>query len=112
MHQTRSARFRLTPPSKPGRDTLGPQWHSRRWSAASLAGHLGLDNLCWVYDNNHITIGGNTRIAFTEDIATRFLTLRIMKTFGASAPLRELQRKLGFEPERVVETAKSLLGRR
>jgi len=41
--------------------------------AASLAGHLGLDNLCWVYDNNHITIEGNTRIAFTEDVATRFL---------------------------------------
>lgn len=41
--------------------------------AASLAGHLGLDNLCWVYDNNHITIEGNTRLAFTEDVATRFL---------------------------------------
>jgi transketolase len=41
--------------------------------AASLAGHLGLDNLCWIYDNNHITIEGNTRIAFTEDVAARFL---------------------------------------
>jgi transketolase len=41
--------------------------------AASLAGHLGLDNLCWVYDNNHITIEGSTSIAFTEDIAARFL---------------------------------------
>jgi transketolase len=41
--------------------------------AASLAGHLGLDNLCWVYDNNHITIEGDTRLAFTEDVATRFL---------------------------------------
>src|SRR6202795_4709329 len=41
--------------------------------AASLAAHLGLDNLCWVYDNNHITIEGNTRLAFTEDVATRFL---------------------------------------
>ncbi len=41
--------------------------------AASLAGHLQLDNLCWVYDNNHITIEGNTKIAFTEDVATRFL---------------------------------------
>ncbi len=40
---------------------------------ASLAGHLGLDNLCWVYDNNHITIEGNTRLAFTEDVAARFL---------------------------------------
>jgi transketolase len=34
-----------------------------------------------------------------------------MKTFGASAPLKELQRKFGFEPERVVEVAKDLLGR-
>jgi len=41
--------------------------------AASLAGHLGLDNLCWVWDNNHITIEGNTKIAFTEDVAARFL---------------------------------------
>jgi transketolase len=41
--------------------------------AASLAAHLGLDNLCWIYDNNHITIEGNTRIAFTEDVAGRFL---------------------------------------
>lgn len=41
--------------------------------AASLAGHLGLDNLCWVWDNNHITIEGNTRITFTEDVAARFL---------------------------------------
>jgi len=41
--------------------------------AASLAGHLGLDNLCWIYDNNHITIEGNTRITFTEDVAARFV---------------------------------------
>lgn len=41
--------------------------------AASLAGHLGLDNLCWIYDNNHITIEGDTSIAFTEDVAARFL---------------------------------------
>ena len=41
--------------------------------AASLAGHLGLDDLCWIYDNNHISIEGNTRIAFTEDVAARFL---------------------------------------
>jgi transketolase len=41
--------------------------------SASLAGHLGLDNLCWVYDNNHITIEGHTSLAFTEDVAGRFL---------------------------------------
>jgi len=41
--------------------------------AASLAGHLGLSNLCWIYDNNHITIEGNTRLAFSEDVAGRFL---------------------------------------
>jgi transketolase len=41
--------------------------------AASLAGHLGLDNLCWIYDNNHITIEGSTKLAFTEDVETRFL---------------------------------------
>ena len=42
--------------------------------AASLAGHLGLDNLCWVYDNNHITIEGPTGITFTEDVSARFLS--------------------------------------
>src|SRR5215471_9911770 len=41
--------------------------------AASLAAHLELDNLCWIYDNNHITIEGSTSLAFTEDIAARFL---------------------------------------
>lgn len=42
--------------------------------AASLAGHLGLNNLIWIYDNNHITIEGNTNITFTEDVAGRFLS--------------------------------------
>jgi transketolase len=42
---------------------------------ASLAGHLKLSNLCWIYDNNHITIEGNTALAFTEDVATRFIGL-------------------------------------
>jgi len=44
--------------------------------AASLAGHLGLDNLCWIYDNNHITIEGSTSIAFTEDVIARFIAYR------------------------------------
>ena len=41
--------------------------------AASLAGHLGLGNLCWIYDSNHITIEGNTALAFSEDVGGRFL---------------------------------------
>ncbi|MFQ6022335.1 MAG: transketolase [Acidiferrobacterales bacterium] len=44
--------------------------------AASLAGHLRLANLCWIYDNNKITIEGHTDWAFSEDIATRFLGYR------------------------------------
>ena len=41
--------------------------------AASLAGHLKLANLCWIYDNNHITIEGNTALAYSDDVATRFI---------------------------------------
>ncbi|HET7875027.1 MAG TPA: transketolase [Methylomirabilota bacterium] len=41
--------------------------------AASLAGHLKLSNLCWIYDNNKITIEGHTNWAFSEDVATRFI---------------------------------------
>jgi transketolase len=41
--------------------------------AASLAGHLKLGNLCWIYDNNRITIEGPTSLAFSEDVATRFI---------------------------------------
>ncbi len=40
--------------------------------AASLAAHHKLSNLVWIYDNNHITIEGNTKLAFTEDVAARF----------------------------------------
>jgi transketolase len=41
--------------------------------AASLAAHLGLSNLCWIYDSNKVTIEGHTNIAFSEDVAARFL---------------------------------------
>jgi transketolase len=40
--------------------------------AASLAGHLGLGNLCWIYDSNTVTIEGHTRLTFSEDVETRF----------------------------------------
>jgi transketolase len=41
--------------------------------AASLAGHLQLSNLCWIYDHNHVTLDGPASWSFTEDVATRFL---------------------------------------
>jgi transketolase len=41
--------------------------------AASVAGHLKLANLCWIYDCNHVTIEGHTDLAFTEDVAARFM---------------------------------------
>jgi transketolase len=40
--------------------------------AASIAGHLRLDNLCWIYDNNHITIDGKTSLAYEDDVSSRF----------------------------------------
>jgi transketolase len=41
--------------------------------AASIAGHLELDNLCWIYDNNQITIDGKTNLAYDDDVAARFM---------------------------------------
>ena len=41
--------------------------------AASLAGHLRIPNLCWIYDNNHVTIEGHTDLTFSDDVACRFL---------------------------------------
>jgi transketolase len=66
--------------------------------AASLAGHLGLDNLCWIYDNNHITIEGATSIAFTEDVIARFIAYRwnVMRVGDAN------------DIERIEETLRSL----
>ena len=43
--------------------------------AASLAAHLKLSNLCWIYDNNGITIEGHTNLAFSEDVATKYIGL-------------------------------------
>ncbi len=43
--------------------------------AASLAGHLRLSNLCWIYDNNHISLDGKTALSFSEDAAARFASM-------------------------------------
>jgi transketolase len=53
--------------------------------AASLAGHLKLDNLCWIYDSNAVTIEGETSLAFTEDVATRFRSYGWAVTYVADA---------------------------
>jgi transketolase len=53
--------------------------------AASLAGHLKLDNLCWIYDSNAVTIEGATSLAFTEDVATRFRSYGWTVTYVADA---------------------------
>src|SRR4029450_8882415 len=61
--------------------------------AASLAGHLKLNNLCWIYDNNHITIEGNTALAYSDDVATRFIGLGWNVTrVGDANDLEMLQR--------------------
>ncbi len=64
--------------------------------AASLAGHLGLDNLCWVWDNNRITIEGNTSITFTEDVAARFLAYgwNVLRV-GDANDIDRIERALG-----------------
>lgn len=64
--------------------------------AASLAGHLGLSNLCWIYDNNKITIEGHTHWAFTEDVATRFIAYGWNVTrVGDANDLEMLERAFG-----------------
>ena len=50
--------------------------------AASLAGHLKLSNLCWIYDNNTITIEGHTDLAFSEDVGNAFRGYRLERAAG------------------------------
>jgi transketolase len=64
--------------------------------AASLAGHLGLENLCWIYDSNTVTIEGHTDLAFSEDVEGRFKgyrwnVLRVPDANDTSAVARALE---------------------
>jgi transketolase len=64
--------------------------------AASIAGHLKLANLCWIYDNNTISIEGHTELAFSEDVAERFRgygwnTLHVKDANDAAALAEALQ---------------------
>lgn len=76
--------------------------------AASLAGHLKLNNLVWIYDNNNITIEGETDLAFTENVAKRFeaygWTIFHVKDVNDLAALQ-----LGFENAKAVTSGPVLL---
>jgi len=77
--------------------------------AASLAGHLGLSNLCWIYDNNTITIEGHTELAFSEDVETRFKGYRwnVLRVNDANDTARLAQavqafRRTGDRPTLII----------
>jgi transketolase len=68
--------------------------------AASLAGHLGLSNLAWIYDNNRITIEGKTALAFSEDVAARFLAYNWhVQRVGDANDLETLERAIHIARE-------------
>ncbi len=64
--------------------------------ASSLAGHLGLDNLIVIYDDNHITIDGNTELAFTEDVARRYKAYgwRVLEVGGDGNDMESFEKAL------------------
>ena len=76
--------------------------------AASLAGHLALANLCWIYDNNHVTIEGNTALTFSDDVATRFAGYGWNVTRVGDANDRELIAR-AFESFRAEEGRPTLV---
>jgi transketolase len=77
--------------------------------AASLAGHLQLSNLCWLYDNNTVTIEGHTVLAFSEDVETRFkgyhwnvVRVRDANDTAAVKQALELFRRTGDRPTLII----------
>ncbi len=76
--------------------------------AASLAGHQRLDNLCWMYDNNHITIDGDTELAYEDDVAARFMGYGWNVTrVGDANDLHQLER--AFETFRATDDRPTLI---
>ena len=74
--------------------------------AASLAGHLQLDNLCWIYDDNSITIEGETELAFSEDVGRRFegLGWRVERVADANDTLALSRALSAFKTETTKPT--------
>jgi transketolase len=77
--------------------------------AASLAGHLGLGNLCWIYDSNRVTIEGHTNLTYTEDVESRFngyrwkvLRLRDANDTAALARALETFRRTDDRPTLII----------
>ncbi|MCA9130908.1 MAG: transketolase [Planctomycetales bacterium] len=83
--------------------------------AASLAGHLKLSNLCWIYDNNHITIEGETDLAFSENVAQRFQglgwnTIKVDDANDLAAILAALQEFKRCEDKPTLIIVRSIIG--
>ena len=74
--------------------------------AASLAGHLMLGNLCWIYDDNHVTIEGHTDLAFSDDVAARFRAYgwNVRRVGDANDTERFAQALQAFKDEHAVPT--------
>jgi transketolase len=83
--------------------------------AASIAGHLGLANLCWVYDDNSITIEGETHLAFTENVGQRFEGLgwrveHVADANDATALKKALQAFKAEQTKPTLVVVKSVIG--
>ena len=74
--------------------------------AASLAGHLMLGNLCWIYDDNNVTIEGHTDLAFSDDVAARFAAYgwNVERVGDANDTERFAQALQRFKDKRAVPT--------
>jgi transketolase len=83
--------------------------------AASVAGHLRLSNLCWIYDDNTVTIEGHTELAFSEDIAERFRgygwsTLRVDDANDCEAVARAIDTFKATDDRPTLIVVKSVIG--